>query len=162
MSGQARPGRSQRLGPPVREGRTRTASSRNPGTSLAIRSSPSASANRMRAAQAADSAVTVTFPLSRVQRFTLTANSGPKTAITATCHSDVSALAEARWARVGRRAEIKSPTVFGVDPGRTVRLSRRGLLGIVLRLLALTPLVYMNDALALGSGRRGCQPCASL
>ena len=46
------------------------------GEGRAAAGSASASANRMRAAQAEDSAITVILPLSRVQRFTLFARSG--------------------------------------------------------------------------------------
>ena len=119
-----------------RVGRTRTASSRNPGTSSRRVGSISASAKRMRAAQAEDSAMTVILPLSSEQRFTLFASSGPSAFSTATCHSDVPAASSALSTSVGRRAEIKSATVLGAPPIRTVCLSRRGLLGIVSRLLA--------------------------
>jgi hypothetical protein len=120
-----------------RLGRTRTTSSRNPGVRVRSWGSASAKVNRMRAAQAEDSATTVILPLSRLQRFTLFASSGPSAFITATCHSDVSGLERARWARADRRAEIKSPAVRGLPPGRTVCLFRVGLLGIVSRLLGL-------------------------
>ena len=118
-------------------GRTRTVSSRNPGTRRLRLGSNSASTKRMRAAQAEESATTVILPLSREQRFTLFANSGPNAVITATCHADVSSAAGAFSTSAGRRAEIKSPTDLGGDPWRTVCLSRRGLLGIVSRLLGL-------------------------
>ena len=114
-------------------GLTRTTSSRNPGTFPARPASRSASANRMRAAQAEDSATTVILPLSRLHRFTLLASSGPRAFITATCHSDVSSAPGARSTSAGRRIEIKSPTERGAGPGRTVCLSRWGLLGIVSR-----------------------------
>ena len=127
----------QRFGRGGLVGRTRTVSSRNPGTSLPRAGSISASAKRIRAAQAEDSATTVSFPLSREQRFTLFASSGPKASITATCHSDASAVAGAPLTRIGRRAEIKSPTDLGGNPWRTLCLSRRGVFGIVSRLLGL-------------------------
>jgi hypothetical protein len=92
---------------------------------------------RIRAAQAEDSAITVMLPPSRVHPFTLFARSGPNASITATCHTDVPGAERARWARAGRRAEIKSPAVVGLEPGRTVCLFRGGLLGIVSRLLGL-------------------------
>jgi hypothetical protein len=81
--------------------------------------------------------MTVMLPLSSVHRFTLLARSGPNAFITATCHTDASGAERARWARAGRRAEIKSPAVLGLAPGRTVCLFRGGLLGIVSRLLGL-------------------------
>jgi hypothetical protein len=118
-------------------GRTRTTSSRNPGVTARSSGSISARTNRMRAAQAEESAITVILPLSRVLRFTLLASAGPSAFITATCHTDSSGAERARWARAGRRAEIKSPAVLGFEPGRTVCLFRRGLLGIVSRLLGL-------------------------
>ncbi len=118
-------------------GRTRTISSRYPGVAARSAGSASASLKRMRAAQAEDSAITVSLPLSRLHRFTLLASSGPNAFITATCHTDSSDAERARWARAGRRAEIKSPAVLGLDPGRTVCLFRSGLLGIVSRLLGL-------------------------
>ena len=40
--------------------------------------------------------------------------SGPNAFITATCHTDVSGVERARWARAGRRAEIKSRAVRGL------------------------------------------------
>jgi hypothetical protein len=120
-----------------RRGRTRTISSRYPGVTARSSGSASASLKRMRAAQADDSAITVSFPLSRLHRFTLLARSVPNAFITATCHTDSSGAERARWARAGRRAEIKSPAVLGLDPGRTVCLFRSGLLGIVSRLLGL-------------------------
>ncbi len=58
------------------------------GHGARARGSTSASAKRMRAAQAEDSAMTVILPLSRVHRFTLLASSGPNAFITATCHTD--------------------------------------------------------------------------
>ena len=125
-----------RLAPACR-GRTRTISSRYPGVTARSSDSASASWNRMRAAQAEDSAMTVILPLSRVHRFTLMARSGPSAFITATCHTDSSGAERARWRRAGRRAEIKSPAVLGLEPGRTVCLFRGGLLGIVSRLLGL-------------------------
>jgi len=124
-------------------GRTRTTSSRNPGVRARSCGSISARTKRMRAAQTEDSATTVIFPLSSVQRFTLLANSVPNSFITATCHTDSSGRERARWARAGRRAEIKSPAVLGLDPGRTVCLFRSGLLGIVSRLLGLMVLPIM-------------------
>ena len=119
-------------------GRTRTTSSRNPGVMARSCGSISARTKRMRAAQAEDSATTVILPLSRLHRFTLLASSFPRAFITVNCHSDVSGRERARWARAGRRAEIKSPAVLGLDPGRTVCLFRGGLLGIVSRQLGLT------------------------
>jgi len=121
----------------ARRGRTRTMSSRYPGVTARSSGSTSASLKRMRAAQAEESAITVIRPLSRAHRFTLLARSGPNAFITATCHSDASGAERARWARAGRRADIKSPAVLGLDPGRTVCLFRGGLLGIVSRLLGL-------------------------
>jgi hypothetical protein len=121
----------------VCRGRTRTISSRYPGVTARSSGSASASRKRMRAAQAEDSAMTVILPLSRAHRFTLLARSGPNAFITATCHTDSSGAERARWARAGRRAEIKSPAVLGLEPGRTVCLFRGGLLGIVSRLLGL-------------------------
>jgi hypothetical protein len=121
----------------ARRGRTRTTSSRYPGVAARSSGSASASRNRMRAAQADDSAITVSVPLSRVHRFTLLARSGPNAFITATCHTDSPGAERARWRRAGRRAEIKSPAVLGLEPGRTVCLFRTGLLGIVSRLLGL-------------------------
>ena len=118
-------------------GRTRTISSRNPGVTARSSGSTSASLKRIRAAQAEDSATTVSLPLSRLHRFTLLARSGPNAFITATCHSDSPGTERARWRRAGRRAEIKSPAVEGLEPGRTVCLFREGLLGIVSRLLGL-------------------------
>jgi hypothetical protein len=118
-------------------GRTRTTTSRYPGVAALSAGSASASWNRMRAAQAEESAMTVILPLSRAHRFTLFASSGPSAFITATCHTDVSGAERARWTRAGRRAEIKSPAVVGLEPGRTVCLFRGGLLGIVSRLLGL-------------------------
>ena len=118
-------------------GRTRTISSRYPGVTARSSGSASASLKRIRAAQAEDSTMTVILPLSRVHRFTLLANSVPNSFITATCHTDESGVERARWTRAGRRAEIKSPAVLGLDPGRTVCLFRGGLLGIVSRLLGL-------------------------
>jgi hypothetical protein len=81
--------------------------------------------------------MTVILPLFKVMPFTLLAKSGPSAFITVTCHSDASAVERARWARAGRRAEIKSRTERGAAPGRTGCLSRWGLLGIVSRLLGL-------------------------
>ena len=81
--------RAQPLAAGLRRGRTRTSSSRNPGVTARSAGSTSASAKRIRAAQAEDSATTVILPLSRVHRFTLLASSGPNAFITATCHSDV-------------------------------------------------------------------------
>jgi len=124
-------------------GRTRTTSSRNPGVTARSSGSISASAKRIRAAQAEDSAITVILPLSRVHRFTLFPRSLPNAFITVNCHSDASGRERARWARAGRRAEIKSPAVTGLDPGRTVCLFRTGLLGIVSRLLGLMVLPIM-------------------
>jgi hypothetical protein len=118
-------------------GRTRTISSRYPGVAAFRSGSASASLKRIRAAQAEDSATTVSLPLSREHRFTLLARSGPNAFITATCHTDSSGAERARWRRAGRRAEIKSPAVAGLEPGRTVCLFREGLLGIVSRLLGL-------------------------
>src|SRR5919109_3149394 len=93
----------------------------------------------MRAAHAADSATSVMVPRSRLHRFTLFASSGPRAVITAPCHSDVSAALRARCAKAGSRAVIRSRAVVGL-PGRTVCLSRGGLLGIVLRPLSLAKL----------------------
>jgi hypothetical protein len=118
-------------------GRTRTTNSRNPGTVSRKDGSRSASAKRIRAAQAEDSATTVILPAAQLQRFTLTASSAPNALITATCHSDVSEVLGAPSTSVGRRADIKSPTVLGENPWRALCLSRRGVLGIVSRLLAL-------------------------
>lgn len=129
---------TQGLEAAARRGRTRTSRPLKPGVALAMGSS-SASANRMRAAQAEDSAITVIVPPSRLQRFTLLARSGPNASITATCHSDASGAERARWARAGRRADIKSRAVTGL-PGRLPCLSRWGLLGIVSRPLGLTVL----------------------
>jgi hypothetical protein len=126
-------------------GRTRTTSSRKPGASSRSCGSISARTKRMRAAQAEDSATTVILPLSRVHRFTLLANSVPNSFITATCHTDESGAERARWTRAGRRAEIKSPAVLGLEPGRTVCLFRSGLLGIVSRLLGLVVLLIMDS-----------------
>ena len=128
-------------------------SSRNPGAVPSRRTfsracswgSASASAKRIRAAQAEDSAITVIVPLSRLQRFTLFPSSNPNASITATCHSDASGVERARWARAGRRVDIKSPAVRGLEPGRTVCLFRIGLLGIVSRLLGLTVLPVQNS-----------------
>ena len=97
--------RAHPLGTAARRGRTRTVSSRKPGVIRRSSASISASANRMRAAQAEDSAMTVILPLSRVHRFTLFASPGPSALITATCHSDDSGAKRARSARAGRRAE---------------------------------------------------------
>lgn len=130
-----RPGVPTEAGPG--RGRTRTISSRYPGVTAFRSASASASLKRIRAAQAEDSATTVSLPLSRLQRLTLLARSGPNAFITATCHTDVSGAERARWSRAGRRAEIKSPAVAGLEPGRTVCLFREGLLGIVSRLLGL-------------------------
>ena len=130
--------RDQRFGRGEFVGRTRTVSSRNPGTRRPRLGSISASAKRIRAAQAEDSATTVSLPLSREQRFTLFASSGPNACITATCHSDASSVAGAPSTSIGRRAEIKSPTDLGGNPWRTLCLSRRGVFGIVSRLLGLT------------------------
>jgi hypothetical protein len=130
-------------------GLTRTTSSRNPGDRAAKRpwssGSASASAKRMRAAQAEDSATTVIRPFSKLQRFTLFASSFPSTFITVTCHSDASGAERARWRRAGRRAEIKSPAVLGLVPERVVCLFREGLLGIVSRLLGLTVMPVKNS-----------------
>ena len=123
-----------------RFGRTRITSSRKSGVTARSCGSMSASANRMRLAQAEDSASTVILPLFKVIPFTLFANSGPRAFVTVTCHSDASGVERARWARAGRRAEIKSRTVRGAGPGRTGCLSRGGLLGIVSRLLGLVVL----------------------
>ena len=60
--------------------------------------------------------MTVILPLFKVMPFTLLAKSGPNAFITVTCHSDVSGVERARWARAGRRAEIKSRTVAGYEP----------------------------------------------
>jgi len=121
-----------------RRGRTRMSMVLKAGVTAAIEA-VSASANRMRAAQAEDSATTVIVPLSRLHRFTLLARSGPNASITATCHSDASGAERARWAKAGSRAEIKSRAVSGL-PGRLPCLSRWGLLGIVSRSLGLTVL----------------------
>jgi hypothetical protein len=129
---------NQRLVGVARRGLTRIRSSRKPGVTAAM-AAVSASANRMRAAQADDSATTVSVPFSSVQRFTLFARSGPSSVITATCHADVSGVERARCAKAGSRAEIKSRAVVGL-PGRMPCLSLWGLLGIVSRLLGLTVL----------------------
>ena len=129
----------------MRRGRTRTVSSRYPGVIERRDGSISASKNRMRLAQAEDSAFTVILPLFNVMPFTLSARSGPNAFITATCHSDVSGVDPARWARAGRRADIKSRTERGLAPGRTACLFRRGLLGIVSRLLGLLVLPVKNS-----------------
>ena len=121
----------------MRFGLTRTTASRKPGVASRSAGSASASANRMRLAQAEESALTVILPLFSVMPFTLLASSGPSAFITVTCHSDASGVERARWARVGRRDEIKSRTARGAGPGRTNCLSRMGLLGIVPRLLGL-------------------------
>jgi hypothetical protein len=126
-------------------GRTRTISSRYPGVTARNSGSTSASLKRIRAAQAEDSVITVSVPLSRAHRFTLLASEGPNAFITATCHSDSPGAERARWRRAGRRAEIKSPAVLGLEPGRTVCLFRRGLLGIVSRLLGLVVLPIMDS-----------------
>jgi hypothetical protein len=81
----------------------------------------------------------VIVPRWRLQRFTLFSKSGPSASITATCHSDSSGAERARWAKAGRRAEIKSRAVRGL-PGRGPCLSRGGLLGIVSSPLGLTVL----------------------
>jgi len=137
--------RAHALGAAARRGRTRMVSSRNPGVISRSFGSISASAKRMRAAQAEDSAMTVILPLSSVHRFTLFASAGPSAFITATCHSDDSGAKRARSARAGRRAKIRSPAVVGFEPGRTVCLFRKGLLGIVSRLLGLTVLPVQNS-----------------
>src|SRR5512134_1236858 len=116
-------------------GRTRTCRPLNWGVTAAM-AVVSASAKRMRAAQAEESATTVIVPRSRLHRFTLLANSGPSAVITATCHADSCGTERARCAKAGSRVEIKSRAVVGL-PGRVPCLSRWGLLGIVSRLLAL-------------------------
>jgi hypothetical protein len=139
----------QDLGETAPRGRTLTTSSRKPGDTSASRAyscgSASASAKRMRAAHAEESATTVIRPLSRLTRFTLLMSSFPSAFITVTCHSDVSGAERARWRRAGRRVEIKSPAVLGLDPERVVCLFREGLLGIVSRLLGLTVLPVKNS-----------------
>ena len=125
---------AQRRGEGRDFGRTRTLSSRYPGTRSRSAGSMSARAKRILAAQAEDSAITVILPLSRLHRFTLLDSSAPKAPITATCHSDDLSVLGALSTSVGRRAEIKSLMVRGAEPGRTVCLSRWGLFGIVSRL----------------------------
>src|SRR4029079_13843264 len=103
----------------------------------------------MRAAQAEDSATTVMRPRSKVQRFTLTASSGPRAFITATCHSDDSEALGAPSTSFGGLPKMNSPIAVGGASGRIVCLFRRGVLGIVSRLLGLSVLL----TIALGSGR---------
>ena len=104
--------------------------------------------------------MTVSVPLSRLQPFTLLASSLPNAFITATCHSDSAGSERARWTRAGRRADIKSPIVFGAEPGRIVCLFREGLLGIVSRLLGLT--VLPDKTLLKGVDMRSPARCKSL